>query len=200
MPRFGRTERHLRRRAIADLSHEHNIGVLSQAVLETVIERVHVASHLALCDHGGADRLVHVLDGLLDGDDTVTARAIEPIDQGRQGRRLPGPRHARNDNQPVVVRHQSLRQTLPESPSTPTMECRWAHGVGTRTNAPARDKRWRETGRVARGGPARRNNRSSCPVRGAAGADRAGSNGRAAAPCQASSAPLPTVSSRPCTR
>ena len=81
MARLGRTERHLRRVAIANLPDQHDVRILTQAVLEPVEEGIHVAPHLALSNDRRTSARIDVFDRLFDRDDPASAFVIEQIDE-----------------------------------------------------------------------------------------------------------------------
>ena len=70
--------------------------------LEPVGEGENVPPDFALRHHRVGRLRIQVFDRLLDGDDAVTARLVEQIDDHRQGGGLPRAGHARDDDQPVT--------------------------------------------------------------------------------------------------
>ena len=79
---------------VAHLADEDHVGILAQRLAERLRERLRVRRDLALVDQRLLAR-VDVLDRVLDGDDVAALGLVDPVDQGRERRRLAAARRAR---------------------------------------------------------------------------------------------------------
>ena len=101
MPREGRLNGDLRRLLVANLADENDVGVLAHDGPKRGTEgEAGAFVHLDLHDAWQA-----VLDGILDGDD-VHATRLDLPQRRIQGRRLAGPRWARDQQEPLALLEQ----------------------------------------------------------------------------------------------
>ena len=107
MTRLGRLDRGARRLLVAQLADQDDVGVLAQHAPERLGVRLGVEPDLALVDDA-APVVVDDLDRILDGDDVLLARAVDPVDHRRERRRLARAGRARDQDQPAVLLGQLL--------------------------------------------------------------------------------------------
>ena len=105
---------HLGCLAVADFSHEHDIGVLAQSVLQAVGEGVHVDPDFPLGDDGVRLLGEQVLDRFFDGDDPAASFPVEEVDEHGQRGGLARPGHARDKDEAVAEVGKAVRQFLRE--------------------------------------------------------------------------------------
>ena len=86
---LGQGERELDGLEVAHLTDEEDVGVLAEGGAQCPLEGRAVEADLPLVD-GGEVVLVHVLDGILDGEDVQRACLVDPSDDGGEGGRLSG--------------------------------------------------------------------------------------------------------------
>ena len=94
----GGLERELDGLQVAQLAHQHHVGVLAQAGLQGAGEALGVPAHLALV-HERALALVHELDGVLEGDDVAALGLVDVVDHGGQGGGLAAARGAGDEHE-----------------------------------------------------------------------------------------------------
>ena len=80
---LGGGDGRLDRFEIPHLTHQDDVGVLTQDVLQGVGERMRVGPDLPLVDHGTLV-VVQVLDGVLDRHDVDVLLAVDHVDQRGQ--------------------------------------------------------------------------------------------------------------------
>ena len=87
-PGLGGVERHPHRLEVAQLADEDRVGVLAERGLQGGREGRRVGPELAV-RHDRRLRDVDELDRVLDRDDVVRLRPVDPVDEGGERRRLP---------------------------------------------------------------------------------------------------------------
>ncbi len=85
---LGGVERHPHRLEVAQLADEDRVGVLPERGLQRGREGRRVGAELAV-GHDRRLRDVDELDRVLDRDDVVRLRPVDPVDEGGERRRLP---------------------------------------------------------------------------------------------------------------
>jgi hypothetical protein len=88
--RLGDRQRRLDRLEVAHLADQHDVGVLTEDVLERALEALGVRPDLALV-HDAVLVLVQVLDRILDRDDVLALLGVDLVDDRRERRALPEP-------------------------------------------------------------------------------------------------------------
>ncbi len=119
MPRFGDDERRFDRFAVAQLAHEHDVGVLPQNVMNRAMKTRRVGADFALIDEALAI-LVNVFDGVFDGDDVFFVVSIDVVDHRRERRRFARPRRPSDEHEPArelgkLAQNRRQRQLLERS-------------------------------------------------------------------------------------
>ena len=84
---LGGGQRSADRLEVAHLADENHVGVLAQRRTQACAEAECVDPDLALIDDAALVP-VHELDRILDREDVVAPRAVDLVDQRREGRRL----------------------------------------------------------------------------------------------------------------
>jgi len=86
-PVFRDAERRFHGLEVAQLTDEHDVGVLAEGGAQRQREALRVAVHLALVDQAALVR-VDVLDRILDGEDVIVALQVDLVDHRGERRRL----------------------------------------------------------------------------------------------------------------
>ena len=107
---------------VADFTDQNDVGRLPQRILERVMPRVRIDSHLAVRDQGLL-RLVDEFHRIFHRNNVSRRRAIAMIDHGRQGGRFTGPGGAYDQNQPAFG-HDDIFEDLGQR------ECRETRDLG----------------------------------------------------------------------
>ena len=97
--RLGHGEDGVDRLQVAHLADHEDVGVLPEGGAQAPGKGVGVGAHLALVD-GPEAVPMHVLDGVLDGEDVAAPPAVDVVDHGRQRGGLARPGRARHQDQP----------------------------------------------------------------------------------------------------
>ena len=97
-PGLGGVERHPHRLEVAQLSDEDRVGVLPERRLQRGREGRRVGPELAV-RHDRRLREVDELDRVLDRDDVVRLRPVDPVDEGGERRRLSRAGRARHEDE-----------------------------------------------------------------------------------------------------
>ena len=97
--RLGGGDRRRDRLEVSHLTHQDDVGVLPQHVLEGRSEPVGVGTYLALV-HDATLVLVEELDGVLDGHDVRLALGVDHVHHGGERGRLPRARRAGDHHEP----------------------------------------------------------------------------------------------------
>ena len=87
MAGFGQSKRDCYRLGITHLAHQDHIGILAQGSAQGPRKRVGVDADFSL-RHDRLIVIVHVFNGIFDGDDMAATVLIYPIDQRRERRRF----------------------------------------------------------------------------------------------------------------
>src|SRR5699024_8252729 len=95
-----RRQRDRDRLEVTELTHEDDVRVLTQRMLERGVERVRVRTDLTLVDNR-TTVLVEELDRVLDRHDVLRASPVRAVDDRRERRRLARARRARDENEPA---------------------------------------------------------------------------------------------------
>ena len=95
-----RVHREFNRFGIPHLAHQDDVGILSEDAPEGLLERLHVASELALVDRAHLVR-VDKLDGVLNRDDVDGLGLVEMLDHRGERRGLAAPRRPCDEDHPL---------------------------------------------------------------------------------------------------
>ena len=93
---------------VAHLANEDHVRVLTQSTAQGGGKAGHVAAHLALMDQSFF-AFIHVLDGVLDGQDVVGAVLVDVVDHRGQRRGLAAARGAGDQDQAAGLVRQFLQ-------------------------------------------------------------------------------------------
>src|SRR5439155_7568249 len=106
--RLGRGQRGADRLEVAHLADQDHVRVLAQRGTQPVGEAERVDTDLPLVDDA-ALVAVHKLDGILDREDVIAARAVDLVDQRRVRGRLTGAGRAGDEHEPARLRGQLVQ-------------------------------------------------------------------------------------------
>ena len=147
--RLGGGQRGPDRLEVAHLADEDHVRVLAERRAEALGERRRVLADLALVDDA-APVLVEELDRILDGQDVLRARPVDPVDQRGERRRLAGAGGAGDEHEAArllaelveALRHCELLERLDPRRDHPERGPE-AHPLVVGVDAEARDARER---------------------------------------------------------